>query len=60
LAHYTSIEKLRQEVIEVFDVLETYLLALHFREYLTLMVAFVRNSGDRIELKLCDQAHSLL
>jgi trehalose synthase len=32
-------------------VLENYLLTRHLREYLTLMVAIVRNSGDRIELK---------
>jgi trehalose synthase len=31
-------------------VLENYLLTRHLREYLTLMVAIVRNSGDRIEL----------
>jgi len=32
-------------------VLENYLLTRHLREYLTLMVAMVRNSADRIELK---------
>jgi len=32
-------------------VLENYLLTRHLREYLTLMVAIVRNSADRIELK---------
>jgi trehalose synthase len=31
-------------------VLENYLLTRHLREYLTLMVAVFRNSGDRIEL----------
>ncbi len=32
-------------------VLENYLLTRHLREYLTLMVAIIRNSADRIELK---------
>jgi trehalose synthase len=31
-------------------VLENYLLTRHLREYLTLMVAVIRNSSDRIEL----------
>jgi trehalose synthase len=31
-------------------VLENYLLTRHLREYLTLIVAVIRNSGDRIEL----------
>lgn len=45
-------EDRRQEMGETARnfVLENYLLTRHLREYLTLMVAVIRNSSDRIEL----------
>ena len=49
LKHYDRLQQMGKTA-RTF-VLENYLLTRHLREYLTLMVAVIRNNADRIELK---------